>query len=173
MSVTILISPVPEEASRLRHLIRNCDSEMARNGTQPHISLAVFDDRDTTPLQAVVGAVASRHDVIQLRLSKVGFFHGTTSVAFLEPDPNDALFRLHRDIHEVLGSLSEASRHHYHPGAWHPHLTVAFPILKDSCHSVEETIPHYDLLRVTTFDHIEVVATPPWQIRFSAALGTQ
>lgn len=164
MSVTILVAPRYEESLDLRRAIHESDSEMARSGTEPPVSLAVFDQLEPAKACEAVSAVPSRSTAFSLRFSQVGFFHADTAVAFLQPEYSAELVVLHRRIHAALGVLGALCRPQYHPQQWHPHLTIAFPIPDEQCPVVESRIRRLALLRAYTFDRIEVVSSPPWKL---------
>jgi hypothetical protein len=49
-------------------------------------------------------------------------------VLYLSPEPAAALYAMNRALTAALGPLAALADNHYLPGAWRPHMTVAFNI---------------------------------------------
>jgi 2'-5' RNA ligase len=71
-------------------------------GIRPHITLALFRDREPKDVSAVIGALAAELCSFPLDLASVGHFPAAEGVVFLRP--------------------------YYRPGAWSPHCTMAVDV---------------------------------------------
>jgi 2'-5' RNA ligase len=108
----------------LRRLFALTDSVMLRVHASPHISLAVFDDVDTSRLIDVVCSFAERTHEFNVRFSSVGIFPTGENVVFLAPVVTDELLALHRSFHGELDSVGLSCDEYYRPGRWVPHSTI-------------------------------------------------
>jgi 2'-5' RNA ligase len=85
---------------------------------QPHVTLAVHEERDGPQLDRAVRAFLA--PATPFLLSSAGTFPGDEGAAFLAPVVTDALLELHRRWH----AASPGSNEYYCPGQWVPHCTV-------------------------------------------------
>ena len=106
---------------------------------QPHVTLAVHEERDGPPLDRAVRAFAAPETPVLL--SSVGTFPGDEGAAFLAPVVTDDLLELHRRWH----AASPGSHHLYRPGQWVPHCTVGIrldgPALSEALEAALSALP--------------------------------
>jgi 2'-5' RNA ligase len=95
-------------------------------GDVHHISLGVYDDLPVDALSAKLMDLVGGAPPIQIRLASIGIFPGAESTLFLAPVYNPALFDLHRRFHDELSASGVLGWEYYRPGAWVPHVTLAF-----------------------------------------------
>lgn len=86
--------------------------------SRPHVTLAVYEERDGPRLDRAVRAFPA--PATPFLLSSAGAFPGDEGIAFLAPVVTDALLALHRRWHDA----SPGSHDLYRPGQWVPHCTV-------------------------------------------------
>jgi 2'-5' RNA ligase len=95
---------------------------------EPHLSLAVYDERDTvdpTRLAAALDRLAARHAPPPLSFASVGVFPTEERVLFLAPVVSPQLLALHHAYHSLTAELRPRCRSYYWPGKWVPHCTLA------------------------------------------------
>lgn len=119
-------------AKAIRKLFQQTDSLMSRIGASPHVSLAVFDNVDTSRLIPVVRSFAEKTQSLNLRLSSIGVFPNDDNVVFLAAAVTTELLALHKQFHDDLKTAGLSSDPLYLPGAWVPHCTI----------TMEQTLPH-------------------------------
>jgi 2'-5' RNA ligase len=95
---------------------------------QPHLSLAVYDEReavDPARLVAALDRLAPRHAPTPVTFASVGVFPTEERVLFLAPVVTPPLLALHHVYHSLTAELRPRCRPHYLPGNWVPHCTLA------------------------------------------------
>ena len=95
---------------------------------EPHVSLAVYDDRaavDPDKLVAALDRLAPRHAPTPVTFASVGVFPTEERVLFLAPVVSPRLLALHHAYHSLTAELRPRCREHYLPGNWVPHCTLA------------------------------------------------
>lgn len=106
---------------------------------QPHITLAVHEERDGPQLDRAVRAFEA--PAIPFLLSSAGTFPGDEGAAFLAPVVTDDLLDLHRRWHVA----SPGSHEYYLPGHWVPHCTVGIllegPALSEALEVARSALP--------------------------------
>ena len=113
----------PEAEAAVREVWRDVASRTGSSvlfdlAGQPHVTLAVHDERDGPQLDRAVRAF--RAPATAFCLGSAGAFPGDEGAAFLAPVVTDALLALHRRWH----AASPGSHAYYRPGQWVPHCTV-------------------------------------------------
>ncbi len=94
-------------------------------GTEPHLSLAVFDDDvDRDALMEVTGQFAHGFRSLELRFASIGVFPIQENIVFLSPTPTEHLLDVHRAYHTLLDLAGLSCRPYYVPDAWVPHCTI-------------------------------------------------
>ena len=91
---------------------------------RPHVSLVVADDLVPDSVQEVLGSVPGRP--LPLLLNSPGVFPG--GILFLTCVPNTALLEEQRRVHDLVAPIATGMRDHCAPGAWSPHLTIAYDV---------------------------------------------
>lgn|GEM_PF-1733634 len=123
----------PESDQRLRRVWSRLsafyggpqDSEL---GVRPHITLALFRNKEPEGIPDLAMFLASRLEPFGLRLATVEQFSTTEGVVYLRPEPSAELARAHDLLQELLGQQRDLVHTYYRPGAWHPHCTVAINV---------------------------------------------
>ncbi len=99
-------------------------SLFSRPDMSPHVTLAVFEEVDTTRLLPRLKKLAASFAPLPLNLSSLGSFPGAEGVLFLAPLVTPDLLRLHTGLHRSLKGLTQGLWDHYLPGKWVPHCTM-------------------------------------------------
>jgi len=120
-AVELLFDPEAEVA--VREVWREVSSRTGSSvlfdlAGEPHVTLAIHEERDGPQLDRAVRAFQA--PATAFCLSSAGTFPGDEGAAFLAPVVTDALLELHRRWH----AASPGSQEHYCPGRWVPHCTV-------------------------------------------------
>lgn len=92
---------------------------------RPHITLLVrtsLDERD-------FGAAVAQLPIAVRWTTCLTFDHGDRVVLAYRVDPDAALERLHREVHDAAGEGDDLP--HTAPGAWTPHVTLARRLKRD------------------------------------------
>lgn len=97
-------------------------------GVCPHVTLALFRDREPGDLLPVVAALASELAPFELQLSTVDQFHTAEGAVFLRPSASRELSGAHTALQELLGSNRDLVDPYYRPSAWQPHCTLAVTV---------------------------------------------
>jgi 2'-5' RNA ligase len=95
---------------------------------EPHVSLAVYDERDAVDPDKLVAALdrlAPRHAPTPVTFASAGVFPTEERVLFLAPVVTPQLLALHHAYHSLAAELRPWCRPHYLPGNWVPHCTLA------------------------------------------------
>ena len=98
---------------------------MSESGSQPHITLCIFDSLERDPTEVLLQSRAATTPPISIELVSFGIFPGEDPVLFLEPVVTKELLQLQQELHTALTAFSEGPWRHYIPGNWVPHCTVA------------------------------------------------
>jgi 2'-5' RNA ligase len=103
-------------------------AELAHGVAEPHLSLAVYDDREGVDPDKLVGALdrlAPRYPPTPVTFASAGVFPTEERVLFLAPVVTPQLLTLHHAYHSLTAALRPLCRSHYLPGRWVPHCTLA------------------------------------------------
>lgn len=111
-------------AEAIRKLFELTDSLMLRIEASPHVSLAVFDNVDTSRLIDVVRSFAEDTQAFNIRLCSIGLFPSEENIVFLAPVVTTELLTLHKFFHDKLKAAGLCSDSNYLPGTWVPHCTI-------------------------------------------------
>ncbi|MDR6551879.1 2'-5' RNA ligase family protein [Paenibacillus qinlingensis] len=100
-------------------------SYLIDSGSQPHITLAVFNTLDVNNISSYLNQVSQDMGVFSLHLNSVGTFLTDEGTVFLAPVVTEKLLYIHRIIHELTNEYDEKKWDYYLPGKWVPHCTMA------------------------------------------------
>ena len=95
---------------------------------EPHVSLAVYDDRaavEPAKLVAALDRLALRHAPTPVTFASLGVFPTEERVLFLAPVVAPPLLAVHHVFHSLTAALRPLCRPYYLPGSWVPHCTLA------------------------------------------------
>ena len=112
------------ESHPIRELFVASGSVLAKIGTSPHVSLAVFQEVDVNKLTEIVERFAAETAQLTLRFSSLGIFPGTQNAVFLAPVVTTGLLHLHEALHNHLSEAGVSSDTRYQPGSWVPHCAI-------------------------------------------------
>lgn len=139
----------------------------ARLGYEPHLTLALLDDPADAPhLREVVRGISADWRATPLSLSAVAAFPANPATLWLVPTVTAPLL----DLHSALCAALPTVLPHYRPGAWIPHVTLAYNI---ACGSVGEGI---NLITgrfhpfTATLDRVDLFSFPPISFLWHASL---
>jgi 2'-5' RNA ligase len=132
-----------------------------RIGDVHHISLGVYDDLPIDAVRAKLRGFVRDAFSLPARLASIGTFPGTTSVLFLAPVHDLLLFDLHRRFHDALADTGAVVWEHYRPGAWVPHVTLAFDITTAALPEALAIVAQAWSAGPTTLDHLRFIRLRP------------
>ena len=92
--------------------------------TRPHLTLACFNDVDEAKCVGQLERFAASHRPLPAYIGSVGMFNDTRTI-FASPIMNEAMYQLHRELHEALRDFDTAGWEWYLPNRWVPHCTLA------------------------------------------------
>jgi 2'-5' RNA ligase len=94
-------------------------------GYRPHITLAVYEDSDSSGYETPLVSLAATTPVFPVRLDSLGIFP-EAGVLFLAPRMSQALFSLHRQVLYAFEALDRSSviSDLLLPDRWMPHCTL-------------------------------------------------
>ena len=127
----------------------------------PHVTLAVYQEAEPALLKDMLGSISDGRAAITLVFSSIGVFENDTLVLWARPQPSDVLLRLHADLHRQIEP--DACHHHYRPGSWAPHCTIAMNIPKASSAAMRWAADRRIDFSVI-FDVLDCVRFPPVEI---------
>jgi 2'-5' RNA ligase len=104
-----------------------CDAR--RNGTAPHITLAIADEIDIGELRQELTTFTSSKPRFTFSLESTGMF--PAGVVFLSPQRTAPLEAIHRHFHGQFALPDAPNSHLYKPATWTPHCTVATNVAPD------------------------------------------
>jgi 2'-5' RNA ligase len=105
-------------------------------GMRPHITLALFAEREPSQPTDLVASLAGEYGPFELDLATVDHFPTGEGVVFLQPAPSAALRRAHAVLHSRLGSDRDLVHEYYQLPVWHPHCTMAINVPEQSLQTV-------------------------------------
>lgn len=135
---------------------------MKNIGTEPHLSLAVFDDDvDHEVLLEVSRRFVETVPRFQIDLATVGAFPGESHVVYVAPVPTAELLALHRRYHSSLAQAGLEARSYYRPGEWVPHCTTAAKIEATAvAPTIDLWLRHFEF-GITRCCSLGIVEVPP------------
>ncbi len=98
-----------------------------RIGVPPHVSLAVYEEIDQTPLVAAIKSFCAQTSALDVWLAAIGVFPGEENVLFVQPKVTPELIELYAAYHRLTEGLG-VCHPHYLPEAWMPHCTLGMPL---------------------------------------------
>jgi len=109
-------------------LARICD--MRRNGTAPHITLAIAEQKHIDDLKGELISFVEGEPCFAFSLESIGTF-SAAGVAFLSPRKTAQLESIHNRFHARFALPDAPNSSLYKPAAWTPHCTVATGVAPD------------------------------------------
>ncbi len=118
-----------ENLSRLANSVADeADSEkISGYDIRPHLTVACFNDVDEPQCIRLLQSFAESHKVISLKIGSVGMFPDSRTI-FATPTLTAGIFRLQRELHEIMKDFDKTGWTHYCPDNWSPHCTLAYTI---------------------------------------------
>jgi len=148
-------------AETISKLFEASGSRMLTLEAPPHVSLAVFEQVDTSRLIDVIGTLAGRVQSLRICFASIGIFPGGENVVFLAPVVTDALLKLHADLHDLLVKAGLESDPYYLPGAWVPHCTITIQEALLSTLETIQTIHAAEVMGEYWISEIQVIEFEP------------
>jgi 2'-5' RNA ligase len=139
----------------------------------PHISFAVYDSPEVTEAIAVAAMqrLAEGRTPIELRFDRIRSFAGSPLVLWADPEPKDALLKMHRQVHAAIDPA--LCRPHYRPENWVPHCTLAMNTLPGRNNEALAFAESFAGGIRVIFDKIDCVTYPPVSIVAETRLPAQ
>lgn len=128
---------------------------------RPHVSLVVLQGQDGT-LEERVGRAAEAFRPAAVSFTAAGAFG--EDVIYLAPAPTAELHAMHRALTRALGPLLALADGHYLPGAWQPHMTVAYRIPEGGFNEAMRLVRASFVPFAATFTALAVVKFSPVKI---------
>lgn len=125
-------------------------SYLIESGSQPHITLAVFNEVDVNKINSILNRISQEVNSFSLCLSSLGTFLTDEGTVFLAPVVTEQLLSIHRMVHELTNEYDEEKWVHYLHGKWVPHCTMT------TNNSKEEGIRALDIIK-NQFRPIDVI----------------
>lgn len=98
---------------------------MSCSNGRPHITLAIYEDVDSSFFNEKIKVVAEKIQPFKLKFLQIGIFPNNKGAIFLTPNLTNELFKTHSISYEEFGELAEKCWDHYKPQSWHPHCTLS------------------------------------------------
>jgi 2'-5' RNA ligase len=98
-------------------------------GYGPHVTLAIYDELETSEVLAVAAQLFDGAVAVELLFEAVRWFDGPSLTLYAAPAPSPELDKLSRKLHRLIAP--ERCRPHYRPGCFIPHCTLAMKIGAD------------------------------------------
>jgi len=139
-------------------------------GYPPHLTFAIYDSdivSDEVRVRALDRAAAGQPE-LRLSFNRIGLFTGPSLVVWADPEPKDALRRMHRAIHSVIEPA--LCRPHYRPGAWVPHCTLGTAVPVERQDAAMDFGRNFRGGLEATFDVVDCVTFPPLRIALEKRL---
>lgn len=136
-------------------------SGLFEGDNQPHVSLTLLSTQDGT-LTDAARRFAAEQAPVRVFFGEVGQF--APSVIYLSPQPQGELFAMNRRLTAGLGTLQALADPYYLPGAFVPHMTVAFKLLDEDHRAAMNAVRHSFLPFSATFAEVAVVKFNPVKI---------
>lgn len=137
---------------------------MRELGYPPHLTFAIYDTDDVSEelrLAAIERAALNQAE-LHLTFNRIRTFAGPPLVLWAEPEPQDALMRMHEAIHTMIDST--LCRLHYRPRFWVPHCTLGMAIRTERSDAAVAFAENFRDGIEATFDVIDCVTFPPLRV---------
>jgi 2'-5' RNA ligase len=108
---------------------------------------------------AAMQRAAEGRKAIEIGFDRISHFPGSPLVLWADPEPKEALFEMHRRIHDGIDPA--LCRQHYRPGSWTPHCTLA---MRTRPERNADALAFADSFRGgvrAIFDRVDCVQYPP------------
>jgi 2'-5' RNA ligase len=142
---------------------------IAESGTDPHVSLAIWDRLSIEHAIAEVTVLAPATPPVPVTFTEVRAFGA--EVVYLACEPSARLAELQRVVQARFAPLGDGPWEHYQPAAWVPHCTLAMdlgPVTAATARAVAATLP---LPLSGRLDRMAVVQFRPVRERYSQPLS--
>jgi 2'-5' RNA ligase len=141
--------------------VAGISDRMPASGARPHVSLAVYQERDVSSDSAVLSRFVQPTRPFDFTLASVGICPTTQGVVFLAPVLTRDLLDLHDRFHKQFARSAESCWPYYLPGNWVPHCTVAIDLAPELLPSAVEVCQRVVRPIRGTFEQVGLVAFPP------------
>jgi 2'-5' RNA ligase len=133
-------------------------------GYPPHFTFAIYDidDVDEELKQTALDRASAEEEELHLTFSRIRTFAGPPLVLWADPEPQDALMRMHAAIHAVIDP--RLCRPYYRPGVWVPHCTLGMAVRPELSDAAAAFARNFRSRVDATFDVIDCVTFPPLRV---------
>lgn len=136
-------------------------SGLFEGDNQPHVSLTLLSTQDGT-LSDAVRRFAAEQAPVRVFFGDIGQFY--PSVIYLNPQPQGELLSMNRRLTTTMGPLQALADALYLPGAFAPHMTVAFQLLPEDERAALAAVRRSFLPFSATFSELAIVKLNPLKI---------
>lgn len=160
-----------EPVASLCSLLDPAVESVPRLGGVPHLSLATYDDLDPVSCADRLQAFAGTFTPFSIRLAGLGTFAADMHVLFAAPVVTDRLLALHRRFNERFAPPGATCHEHYRPGAWVPHVTLAWRLSTAQLQkAIAVVAPRWTAVDVTVAG-VGLIRYPPVETLFRQPLA--
>jgi 2'-5' RNA ligase len=130
----------------------------------PHFTFAIYDDDAVSETMArrAMERAAVGETMVSVAFRTIRTFAGPPLVVWAEPDPCQALARMHAAIHQTIDPT--LCRSHYRPGAWVAHCTLGTRIREEHRAHATAFAEGFRGRIEARFDTLDCVMFPPLRI---------
>ena len=101
-------------------------------GSQPHISLAIYNNKiDEDFILKKLKRISGKINKFSITFSNVGMFLTEKSVLFYSPVVSEKLLSAHSILHNNLYKYNDLCEDYYKRANWVPHCTIAIDLNKE------------------------------------------
>jgi 2'-5' RNA ligase len=131
---------------------------------RPHFTFAIYDgpEIDAATAWSALQQAAAAESQLRISFRRIRWFAGPPLVLWSEPEPDEALSRMHSAIHGIIDSVH--CRPHYRPGAWVPHCTLGTRISEAHSGDAVSFARAFRGKFEVVFDVVDCLTFPPVQI---------
>jgi 2'-5' RNA ligase len=120
----------PSATTRVKSIWSNLEKQFGLRGVlgipYPHFSYQVARNYDYAALEATLDLLSRKVQPFTIRTTGLETFDGNWPVVFIAVERDDSLLALHRRVWTRCLPHASDVISYYRPGAWVPHITLAY-----------------------------------------------
>ncbi len=129
----------------------------------PHITLAIYEDVDSSTLADVAHAIFAGRSALRVRFEAISSFSASPLILWAKPADTAELEGLHRSVHEQIEP--QLCHDHYRPANWVPHCTLGTAVTDENFDAaqalIEQPLEPFEVF----FDAADCVTFPPVEVQ--------
>lgn len=162
-----------EASAKVReiHLLLKKNGIRIDEGTEPHVSLCIYEDLPIREFEKELRLFAGKIEPFEVVFTHVASFQTAEPVIFLAPEVSQKLLDVHLQFNDDFSKYNDAVWDYYRPQTWVPHCTLCMGLTRDMYIRAQEILKDVGLPIKATFKRIGVLKFRPNEQLFTFGLG--